>query len=200
MQKKLLMLIEQDMSIDDAFTEVHDQLKRAGVDTRHKFRFFSVATLHSSTSLPQSRMVVLRSFADDWTFEFYTDLRSSKVGELKENQIISALFWDPSKRVQVRIEAKTTLHHGDELAGERWADVQGDAQKAYTSELTPGKKIDSPEEAHHWPDNYTDDHFCVVSCEAKEFKALQISGMEHIAFQGSREGLSDNWKKSWIVP
>lgn len=194
------MLIEQDMSLDEAFTEVHDQLKRAGVDTRHKFRFFSVATLDSSTSLPQSRMVVLRSFADDWTFEFYTDHRSSKVTELKENPIISALFWDPSKRVQVRIEAEASLHNGDDLAVDRWSDVQGDAQKAYTSELAPGKTVDSPQEAHEWPENFTSDHFCVVSCKTKQFKALQISGMEHIAFQCRRQNPSDKWDKTWIVP
>ena len=195
------MLIQKDQSLDAAFTEVHDQMKRAGVDNNHKFRFFSVATQKASNdTIPQSRMVVLRSFSDDWTFEFYTDHRSSKVEEIKKNPVISALFWDPSKRVQVRIEAEATIHNQDELAGDRWKDVQGAAQKAYTSTIAPGSEIDSPDEAHDWPESYSSDYFTVVSCKPFRFKALQISGMEHLAFEGHREQLSDEWKKTWIAP
>src|SRR6056297_1813496 len=153
------MLIKKDHSHDTAFTNVHDQLKRAGVDKNHNFRFFSVATVQASgDSVPQSRMVVLRSFSDDWTFEFYTDHRSSKVEEIKENPIISALFWDPSKRVQVRIEANVSLHNQDDITSARWNDVQGAAQKAYTSTIAPGSEIKTPKDAHEWPESYSADY------------------------------------------
>lgn len=195
------MLIKQEHTLDKAFKEIHDQLKRAGVDTRHKFRFFSVATVGKSEhTIPHSRMVVLRSFSDDWSFEFYTDHRSSKIEEIRENSTISALFWNPSKRVQVRIEADASLHNGDEIAAGRWKDVQGDAQKAYTSTLSPGSPIDNPKEAHHWPDSCTSDNFTVIVCTAFRIKALQISGMEHLALESRRERPSDEWQKTWIVP
>lgn len=195
------MLIQKDTPLDKAFTDIHDQLKRAGVDKNHKFRFFSVATLNRDVeTIPQSRMVVLRSFSNDWTFEFYTDHRSSKVEEIRENSTMSALFWDPSKRVQVRIEADASLHTGDELAADRWKDVQGDAQKAYTSTLSPGSPIDDPKEAHNWPAPHTSDNFTVVVCTAFRIKALQISGMEHVALVSWRDRPSDEWQKSWIVP
>lgn len=195
------MLIKQDHSLDQAFNEVHDQLKRAGVDTRHKFRFFSVATVRlSGSGIPKSRMVVLRSFYDDWTFEFYTDHRSSKVEEIEEHPFISALFWDPSKRVQVRIEANASIHHRDELAATRWKDVQGDAQKAYTSVAAPGTPVDNPEDAHEWPESFSPDYFTVAVCTAKKIKVLQISGMEHLAFRCSKSKATESWDKNWIVP
>ena len=195
------MLIQQNHSLDKAFTEVHDQLKRAGVDTRHKFRFFSVATVgHSENRIPKSRMVVLRSFSDDWTFEFYTDHRSSKVKEIEENSIISALFWDPSKRVQVRIEANVSIHNQDELAATRWKDVQGDAQKAYTSLQEPGTPVNAPGDAHEWPDSYSSEYFSVLVCKAAKIKVLQISGMEHLAFRCSKSEATQSWDKNWIAP
>ncbi|WP_340105144.1 pyridoxamine 5'-phosphate oxidase family protein [Rhodohalobacter sp. 8-1] len=195
------MLIQKDHSLDKAFNEVHDQLKRAGVDTRHKFRFFSVATVNASKKIiPQSRMVVLRSFSDDWAFEFYTDHRTSKVEEIESNPIISALFWDPSKRVQVRIEAEAAIHNQDDLAESRWKDVQGDAQKAYTPVVSPGSVVDKPEDAHKWPDAYRYDYFTVIVCSAVKIKALQLSGMEHLAFLCKRSHESDSWDKNWIAP
>ena len=195
------MLIKKDTPLDKAFTDVHDQLKRAGVDKKHKFRFFSVAT-HSrdEETIPQSRIVVLRSFSDDWTFEFYTDHRSSKVKEIETHPVIAALFWDPSKRVQVRIEANVTLHNQDDVAAAHWKDVQGDAQKAYTSIPSPGSAIDDPKDAHEWPDTYSSDHFCVVVCKAFEIKTLQISGMEHLAFESKRTEATGSWKNTWIAP
>lgn len=195
------MLIEKDTPLDKAFTNIHDQLKRAGVDTRHKFRFFSVATVTDSDNpIPHSRFVVLRSFYEDWSFEFYTDHRSSKVEEIEANPVISALFWDPSKRVQVRIEANVSLHNEDDIAAERWKDVQGDAQKAYTSVPAPGKAIPSPGDAHIWPESHTSDYFTVAICTPTRIKTLQISGMEHLAFECSREEGSSAWKKTWIAP
>ncbi|HKL14393.1 MAG TPA: pyridoxamine 5'-phosphate oxidase family protein [Balneolaceae bacterium] len=195
------MLIKKDHSLETAFTDVHDQLKRAGVDKNHKFRFFSVATLNrDEKAIPQSRMVVLRSFSDDWSFEFYTDYRSSKVNEIESHPVISALFWDPSKRVQVRIEANVTLHNQDDVAAARWKDVKGEAQKAYTSTIAPGSEIKTPDEAHEWPESLSSDHFCVAVCRTSEIKALQISGMEHIAFKARRGSANDEWVKSWIAP
>lgn len=195
------MLIQQKDSLEQAFNKVHDQLKRAGVDTRHEFRSFSVATINESEKIiPKSRMVVLRSFSDNWTFEFYTDHRSSKVEQIKNNPFISALFWDSSKRVQVRIEADAIIHNQDEFSVNRWKYVQGDAQKAYTSVPAPGTPIDAPEDAHEWPISYSSDHFSVVVCSAARIEALQISGMEHFAFDSHRDATTGEWLGEWIAP
>jgi hypothetical protein len=150
--------------------------------------------------MPKSRMVVLRSFSDDWMFEFYTDHRSSKVKDIEEHPFISALFWDPSKRVQVRIEANVSLHNQDELSATRWKDVQGDAQKAYTSVAAPGTPVNNPEEAHEWPESFSSEHFAVAVCTAVKIKVLQIAGMEHLAFRCSKSEATESWDKNWIAP
>jgi hypothetical protein len=145
-------------------------------------------------------MVVLRSFNEDWTFEFYTDNRSSKVKEIKNNPILSALFWDPSIRLQVRIEADAEIHNLDEISAERWKHVQGDAQKAYTSVPAPGTPVDAPENAHEWPEIMDDENFAVVRSVPKRVKILQISGIEHLALDLYRSATTDKWSGTWITP
>ena len=194
------MLITPDHTPDDALENVHDELKRAGVDRKHKFRFFSVATISADSLNPRSRMVVLRSFDSDWYFEFYTDIRSDKVSEVKANPFIEALFWDPSKRVQVRIHAAATIHHRDKLSKERWSKVQGDAQKAYASPIKPGAAISYPGDAHQWPAEMDDRHFAVIRCNSSAIKVLQISGMEHVALEYTRSNGHDGWMGAWIAP
>jgi len=194
------MLIEPDFSPKKTIREAGDQLKRAVMDKNHNFRFFSVATTGLADQPAQSRIVVLRSFSEDWEFEFYTDHRSTKVEEIKQNPRLSALFWDSSRRVQIRIEARAEIHHRNELAKERWKRVQGDAQKAYNSPVVPGVEIESPEEAYNWPDDYSDRHFCVIRCVAVNVRILQISGMEHLAFFYQKNDQSQSWEGQRVAP
>lgn len=195
-----LMLITPDHSPHQALTEVHDQLKRAALDKKHNFRFFSVATSGIADRPAQSRIVVLRSFRENWEFEFYTDHRSSKVEEIEQKPKLSALFWDPSKRVQVRIESEVTIHIQDEIARERWENVQGDAQKAYNSPVVPGSEISTAEEAHNWPEEFSDRYFSVIRCVAADVRILQISGLEHLAFSFQKNSRSQSWKGGRVAP
>ncbi len=194
------MLITPDHSPQQALIEVHDQLKRAAVDTKHNFRFFSVATSGLEDHPAQSRIVVLRSFSANWEFEFYTDHRSGKVEEIKQNSQLSALFWDPSKRVQVRIESEAAIHNRDEIARSRWEKVQGDAQKAYNSPVVPGSEISAPEEAYNWPEEFSDRSFSVVRCMAANIRVLQISGMEHLAFSYQKGSQPESWQGVRVAP
>jgi len=194
------MLITAEHSPQKALTKVHYQLKRAAVDKKHNFRFFSIATVNEQTAIPQNRMVVLRSFSEDWQFEFYTDQRSSKIDDIKNQPVISALFWDSSKQVQVRIEADAAAHNQDKIARNRWERVQGEAQKAYTSLIAPGTPIDDPEQAHKWPDEFVDDYFTVIKCMAFKIKILQLPGMKHLALEFGRYKKESDWKGKWTAP
>jgi len=170
------------------------------VDTKHNFRFFSVATSGLEDHPAQSRIVVLRSFSPNWEFEFYTDHRSLKVEEIKKNPVLSALFWDPSKRIQVRIESEAAIHNRDEIARSRWEKVQGDAQKAYNSPVVPGSEISTAEEAHNWPEEFSDRYFSVIRCVAADVRILQISGLEHLAFSFQKNSRSQSWKGGRVAP
>lgn len=194
------MFLTSNSSPAEALASLHDQLKLAGTDKNHGFRFFSVATLDAYNQTPETRLVVLRSFSENWEFEFYTDIRSDKITQIRNHPVIQALFWDASKKLQVRISADSTVHHKDKAAYERWKHVQGEAQKAYSQRLAPGTKIDTPSEAHQWPEKMTDDYFAVIRSVPNHIKILQLSGMEHLSLEFHRQNAAEIWSGGWIAP
>lgn len=194
------MILTKQMKVPDALDKVQKQLLLAGEDEKAPFRFFVLSTISKDVMVPASRMVVLRSFTDQWEFEFFTDARSRKVEEIERAGSVSALFWDPAEKLQVRIQADAQVHHRDKRTAERWESVTGEARKAYNSIMSPGEPVSDPSVAHQWPEKSSDSHFGVVRCKARQVSALQLSGAEHIAFRFSRKSGAAEWQGGWIVP
>lgn len=194
------MLIEPTHSREEALHSIYRELKRAGTNKHHAFRFFTFATAGAGNGNPGVRMVVLRSFEADWHFEFYTDARSGKVEEVRRHPVTESLFWNPSQRVQLRVSATTTIHNGDQLSSERWRQVQGEDQKAYASPVSPGQPIADPSDAHSWPEFIDARNFAVIRSRPYCIKVLQISGLKHLALEYSRDDETGEWTGSWIAP
>ena len=68
----------------------------------------TAVTLASATSKgrPSARVVLLKSFAPDLGFMFFTNYESKKAQDLKENPHAALLFYWPSLERQVRVEGK----------------------------------------------------------------------------------------------
>lgn len=194
------MLLTPKHSIQDALSEVKSQLIRAAADHRHKMRFFQISTLSRQPDAVSSRMVVLRKFFPDWRIRFYTDSRTQKVAELRENPKLSTLFWDPSKNIQIRMNASAVIHHQNSISNEEWKTVHGEAQKSYTGTLIPATPISSPEIAHSWPEEPHDNFFTVIDCDPVSIRVLQLHKNEHISLKYDRESASDEWTGNWIAP
>ena len=82
------------------------QLKAALKHKKHGFRYFTLAT-QAVGNVPHLRTVVLRDFdPDKHQFTIFTDSRSAKVSELKENDNAQLLFYDAVRLVQLLVEVK----------------------------------------------------------------------------------------------
>ena len=81
-------------------------LKEAPKRRKSAFKYFSLNTITSVDGVlyPQSRMVVLREVFEKFDFHIYTDSRTEKVVSLDSHKEASALFYDPQKMVQIRLE------------------------------------------------------------------------------------------------
>lgn len=183
-----------------AFSKVNGQLKRAAADKHHNFRFFSLSTIDPGNNSPHTRMVVLRTFFDDGSFEFFTDHRTQKIVDLTNNPNVAALFWDPSKNIQVRIQGSATVHHQTDRTKKEWRNIQGTAQKAYTSLVKPGTPIEKPENAHEWSSEMTDNHFTIIHCKPHQIKVLQLNKSEHLALSFQKNAITKKWEGSWTAP
>lgn len=195
------MLIQATMKPKRALSTILKELGKGSSDSRHPFRYVSLASYNPERQETNIRMLVLREVREDGTVILYTDVRTEKVREMSAIQNAGLLFWHERHKVQVTVKADAVLHHNEEISEEYWKkDVHGPAQKAYTPLVAPGTSISEPAEAYRWPEEYTDEHFCVIRCIPREIQILQLGGKEHLRLQFSRDGVEKEWEGGWIAP
>lgn len=195
------MLIPKDLPPQKARNTVLNELKKGTSDSKHDFRYLTMATVDPGTMEPSLRMLILRGLDSNWSFILYSDARTDKVDELLKNDKASLLFWHSYHKVQVTVKTSVTVHQNNETALDFWKkDVHGQAQKAYTPIISPGTPIEKPEEAYQWPDEFTPANFCVLECVATDLQLLQISGKEHIRHHFTRSDAEKDWSGGWIAP
>lgn len=109
--------------------ELKNELINGYVKRGHPFRYFTFATIQNN--IPRLRTVVLRKLLPDFTLLVYTDLRSQKVTDIKQNNNVSSLFYHPKKLLQIKIEGKAEIITDKEALKPYWNNV-GKNQKKTT--------------------------------------------------------------------
>lgn len=192
-----MSLIKHHMDLKNAWELVFDQLEQASKDPDHAFRYLTMATL-SKEKAPAQRMVVLREFSkDDVLITVFTDARSKKVEEIKNNDSVSLLFYDPEEKLQVSIKGKASLLTENHKKMKYWNESGSHGAHSYTAHRSPGEVIQDPSEAYDW-DLESSENFCVIMIKAESMKFLQLNGHRHLrAIQSFSEG---SRKRNWIAP
>jgi len=108
------------------------------------------------------------------------------------------LFYNDRKKLQVNVTGKVTIHKQNELTKKYWPGVKGSNDKAYTTELAPGKLIGEKEEAYRWSSSVDDIHFVILEIFPSKIEALQLDGDHHIRAQYIK--IDSEWKSSYQVP
>ena len=190
------MLFTSQNSLPEIWSTLSHELHRGWLDSKHPFRYVTLAT--RGEDAPEQRMVVLRKIDKDLNFYFFTDSRTAKVSQIKENPQAEFLVYHPGKRTQIRVKGILQIHQQNELSQEMWKRVQGDAQKAYNSTLSPGAEITNPELAYDWPTELDDRFFVVLQFIPETVEALQLNGLTHLRVSFSKMG--EDWEGHWLVP
>jgi pyridoxamine 5'-phosphate oxidase len=175
-------------------------LGRGSADRRHGFHHPVVSSI-SAHNEPRSRVVILRAVnVEARTLRFHTDIRSEKWGELAARPSVSLLFYDEGARVQLRVDGKAVLHHGDDVAEAAWASSQRMSRVCYGIAPGPGQVIEDFN-AFALPD--TDD---AIALGKQNFGAIVIliRRIEWLALKAlrNRRALFDVSEGSaqWLVP
>lgn len=154
----------------------------ATASARHPFHVVTVATL-TATNGPDQRTVVLRGFdAAARTISFHTDIRSAKVGQLAACRQVSLHWYDPAARVQLRIAAVASIHHGDYRAEQAWNRSRTTSRACYTAANAPGAAVEAFPAAPPIPldaDRGGLVHFAVVVCQFSAVEVLSLHAAGH---------------------
>ena len=177
--------------IDQIFDDCKKQLKAALKYKKHAFRFFTLATrnLNGDSNL---RTVVLRDFdAEQLQFTIFTDARSKKVKELKENSNAQFLFYDSKRMIQLIFSVKMIEIDYDDSIYNSLPDA---SKRDYSSLQTPGSKIKSPDQV-----SYDDSkkHFIKINFKSLRLEYLRLKRPNHIR---AIFNLNDSWEGQFLVP
>jgi len=173
-----MSLIESKDSLEEIKTKILHALNRAGNDPKSGFRYIILSTV--SGGFPNSRFVVLRKFVTkNQDLMIYTDIRSNKISEIKLNPFVSVLAYDKQKKCQIKLKGEIDIHHKDQLAHQHW-EVLTAGHDSYNTEVKPGAKVDSLEEAHKMKSELDDENFVVLVLKVSQAEILQLNGQGHI--------------------
>jgi pyridoxamine 5'-phosphate oxidase len=181
--------------------EIWRMLGRGAADAKDDLHWPGFTTVNAQHQ-PQSRIVVLRAARpSERELEIHTDARSLKVQELRHQPQASLLFYRPRSRAQIRVQAVAQLHHGNDVARQRWQALGEAGQTLYCSSVTPGSTLESPEQA--LTPALTQEqglaNFVVITLQVQRLEWLELARPVHrrACFNYST---APHFQAQWIAP
>ena len=186
--------------IKSEWKNIHLGIQKA----KHDYHSFVFSTI--SKNSPESRTVILRDFDEHkpaiW---FHSDIRSKKILHLEENENVSALFYDKSRKVQLRINGIADIEEDIEHNKKIWDSMRPESKLCYMGPYAPSQKISQFEpnilkkSAHDL--DQEDEHlglsrFCRIRIKIKKLDWLKLDykGHQRLEFKFGKK-----IKTQWIA-
>ena len=178
----------------DLLKDATSQLIRSNHDKKHPFRSFALATINEKNDQPELRTVILRKFTPDWTILFFTDSRSPKINQIRINPNVSALFYHPRKKMQIRIAGMATEMPTDSEEYKKYCELvsQSYSISDYQTNLPPGSV---------YPGSATmskDLHFSICEIQSQSIDLLMLNRNGHVRARYEHNGIY--WVGTKLVP
>ena len=190
------------LSIPDSYDQISDTLGTAelilddAVENAKTLFHTLVLSSHDEDKIV-SRVVVLREFnSKERYLRFHTDARAPKIKHFKKNSNASLLGYDPSLKIQLKLQGNVDVHFNDDVTKLSWNESTTRSKKCYSVEGGSSLKIENPSEYDLKDGNIEDGYlnFAVLKFKytSLEFLYLKSSGHRR-AIHSWNEGLVSNW-------
>ncbi|MGD1839926.1 MAG: pyridoxamine 5'-phosphate oxidase family protein [Thermonemataceae bacterium] len=169
-----------------------EELTRSNADKKHPFRYFVLATLGD---YPEVRTVVSRKVTQDLSVVFFTDTRSPKVAQIEDKARVSALYYHPKKKLQVRIKGTATLISASDPTYTQFLhQAQQSSLKDYTTQKAPGSILEAID------DTLTQEkvYFSPIKITPAIVEVLQLGREQHLRSAYYKQ--EDTWVEKKLVP
>ncbi len=140
---------------------------------------------------PEARTVIVRDYK--WPhLVFYSDSRTPKIRDLKTDPRVSVVFYDPKKRVQIRLKGRAEFFTSGPEVKKALAELPERSSFDYRTKLPPGNETQSDTAARNFSETR---NFALVRIELSELDCLLLRAEGH-----SRAKFTGPEAASWIVP
>ena len=130
--------------LDDVLADIWMRLVRGGDDRKSAFHTPTIASVDPRGD-PRQRVMVLRKCDQaERTMRFHTDLRSDKVTEIGNREVVSVLGYDATAKIQIRVAGMAVIENAGDLADKAWASSNASSRRCYLASPGPGNVSDTP--------------------------------------------------------
>lgn len=178
-------------------TDLFKDLELATLDRKHPFRFCYLATTEVD-NVPAQRMVVLRSILPTNEMLIFTDYRTPKVQQIKQQDQVSLLFYHPGRQLQIRFQAIASIHHQDALCLQEWSKLSDHGKNDYQTTLPPASNLSNSEHGPIHNPELGSNFFSTISLKPINIDVLQLSRAGHQRMVGQFE--NGEWTGSSVMP
>ncbi len=200
---------DEEPRLSAVLCECWQLLIEGAADPQHDFHTLALGSASPGEGCALRTVELRKVDREARQLNFYTDLRSRKVGEIQADPRVALLFLSHSEDTQLRVQAEARIHHGDALAAAAWAEVPP-AERRYfmvsgppglpwawpTSGLPSHLESSAPSEAES---RLGQVNFAVVVCTVKQIDWLYLTpdGHRRATFAWDQAG---QLQTSWLVP
>lgn len=196
------------MKLDAIYTLLWNCLADGTRAGHQPFKVMQAATVALDGS-PNVRSVVLRRVSEaDNVIAFYTDLRSPKIAELRNEARIALVGADAARNVQIRVAGAARMVVDETARRAAWNASREPSLIVYRTAHAPGTPIEQPRDAFGEPPNVANtahsadagfDNFAIVEVRPHSLDWLDLSAADgHERARFLREGAA--WSGAWIAP
>lgn len=120
-------------------------LSAACVEPGNAWRLPVLATV-GAVAAPHARTIVLRNVNNaEPSLVFHTDVRSPKIRQLREDNRVSVVFYDPDALTQLGVLGTATVHTDGSIADHEWQNAAASTRRGYLAPQPPGTAVQQPD-------------------------------------------------------
>jgi hypothetical protein len=191
--------------LPDEYNEISQTLESADLILNNavenaKTLFHTLAVSSIDNNQIATRVMVLREFnLKERYIRFHTDYRAAKIDHYSENNSASVLGYDPSLKIQIKLQGSISVHYNDCLTRAAWEGSTTRSKKCYSVKGGSTLKISDPKE-YDLKDGNIEDGYMNFAVLKFSFNNLEFL---HLKSSGHRRALhswDESFVSTWLVP
>lgn len=183
------------MNTSEVLNSIWQEFAKAKKDKEHPFRFGTLGTINEN-GVNMRTVVIRKVIAEAQELWFYTDYRTPKVSEIKNNKNIAWHFYHPKQQIQIRLYGTAEIFYNESLNQEIWNNLPDYGKADYLSKKPPGmaKTVGNVEILA----KANSANFCIIKTKINKIDWLKLNRETHqrAAFQF----IDNQWIGAELIP